>query len=96
VLPGVILTIIFRDTDNVVVSALHTLSSIARWPTGAAAVIPVGTLPILNKLVGTPHENRVQKWACELLGRLAYYQSTATSVMESKPLPHLTALLWCL
>ncbi|KAJ7895355.1 armadillo-type protein, partial [Mycena leptocephala] len=81
------------DTDNVIVSALHTLSSIARWPTGAAAVIHVGTLPILNKLVGAPHENLVRKWTCELLGRLAYYQPTATSVMESKPLPHLTDLL---
>ncbi|KAJ7877483.1 armadillo-type protein, partial [Mycena leptocephala] len=81
------------DTDNVIVSALHTLSSIARWPTGAAAVIHVGTLPILNKLVGAPHENRVRKWTCELLGRLAYYQPTAASVMESKPLPHLTDLL---
>ncbi|KAJ7494136.1 armadillo-type protein [Mycena latifolia] len=78
--------------DDLALSTLEALASIANWPTGAEAVVAAKALDHLTKIL-------VSRWAymredaCWLLAALAQHESTAQAVARAVPRERLAALL---
>jgi hypothetical protein len=77
-----------------VASVIYALSSIARWPDGAQAVVTAGTLDTVYELIESPN-SQVRRLTCELLGNLAHHRSTAGAVMGVYLCARLVSFLGC-
>ncbi|KAJ7626352.1 armadillo-type protein [Mycena polygramma] len=75
---------LLSDKDiEVSLEATHALSKISQWPDGAQAIVNVHGLRYALELLQSPNIE-VQRWACELVRKLAGHESTASAISELK------------
>ncbi|KAJ7255659.1 armadillo-type protein [Mycena rebaudengoi] len=87
-----LLKFLLQEDNEVITSALCSVAAIAPRPDGTETFVGAGTLGVLATLTRS-QSDCVRKWACELLERLADYQSTGICVLELNPRTHLSTLL---
>lgn len=81
-----------HDSLAVADNAVYALSQIANWADGAATVVAVGILQMLDKLLQSPIVSL--RWqTCVMLENLMGHPSTAVEVQAADPCRRLVALL---
>ncbi|KAJ6501411.1 armadillo-type protein [Mycena vulgaris] len=93
--PCLKLVSLLRDKHiRVVESAIYALSQITQWMRGAEEVVrpSLKLRDCCRGLLESP-DAEVQRWTCEMLGKLASHQYTLKWVLEIKPSVRLVTLL---
>ncbi|KAJ7712827.1 armadillo-type protein [Mycena olivaceomarginata] len=90
--PSMQLVSLLDAEDSLVCWATYTLSEIARWLDGAKGMVDAKVLDHVPRLLKSPNPE-TQKWACELMGNLAFHESTALAMLKLNPSTQLVSLL---
>ncbi|KAF7350424.1 Armadillo repeat-containing protein 3 [Mycena venus] len=84
---------LLSDEDSEVVRlAVYALSQIARSLDGAQPIVDAGGLDYVSTLLELPSPE-IRKWTCELVGNLAWHNSTTATVLALWPFKTLVTLL---
>ncbi|KAJ7880295.1 armadillo-type protein [Mycena olivaceomarginata] len=71
---------------------MYTLSEIVQWLDGAKGMVGAKALDHVPRLLESPNPD-TRRWACELMGNLAFHESTALAMLKLNPSTQLVSLL---
>ncbi|KAF8196832.1 armadillo-type protein [Mycena galopus ATCC 62051] len=80
------------DDFDAIEMATYASSQIARWVGGAEAIIKAQAIDCFLALLQSSKPS-FERWACELVGRLASHESTVPAILDLEPCRRLVALL---